>query len=73
MKIYVLEYDAIDFNSNKLHKVRTYLPSEVASFKEDVELIKDNYYSENLKAYSGELTEIKDLNIIINQSEGEII
>lgn len=67
MKIYVLEYDSIDFSSNKLHKVRTYLPSELTSFKEDVKLIRNNYYSENLKVYSGELIEIKDLDTIINQ------
>lgn len=65
MKIYVIEYDSLDFSKNKMHNIRKYLECQLADLHEDLKHIVDNPYVSNLKRYEGELIEVDSFDIVI--------
>lgn len=58
MKIYVIEYNSLNFSKNKIHNVRTYLESQIVDLQEDLKNIENNPYVDDLKRYEGELKEV---------------
>ena len=58
MKIYVIEYDSLNFSKNKVHNIKTYFESQLADLQEDLKHIENNPYVDDLKRYEGELKEV---------------
>lgn len=63
MKIYVIEYNSLNFSKNKTHNVRKYLESQLEDLQEDLKHIIDNPYVSDLKRYEGELKEVDSFKI----------
>jgi len=65
MKIFVIEYDSLNFSKNKVHNIKTYFESQLADLQEDLKHIENNSYVDGLKRYEGELKEVDSFNISI--------